>query len=246
MEQFRLIKDIENNGAMQMSIDEAILNARILNKVPNTLRFYYWKPSAVTIGYFQSIQKEVNIKKAELFGIDIIRRYTGGGAVFHDKEITYSLIVDDKTVGKNILDSYEFICDFIITALKKLGLKASFHAINDIIVNNKKISGNAQTRRNNIVLQHGTILLDVNFEKMFSLLKIPDEKIKYKLINKAKERVTSIKNELGFVDKRKVRQALVNAFNFNLQESKLTLFEKETANKLYKNKYSTREWNYKR
>ena len=169
MKQWRLVKIIEENGAKQMAIDEAMLIARSKNKVPNTLRFFTWKPAAVTIGFFQSLKQEVALEKAFALGVDTIRRYTGGGAVFHENELTYSIVLSEKDVPKGIIDSYKFLCRGIINGLNFLGLKSEFKPINDIVIKGKKISGNAQTRRNNVVLQHGTIICDVDVSKMLQL-----------------------------------------------------------------------------
>jgi len=244
----RLLNDIKTNGAMQMAIDEAILTNCIKNKIP-CLRFFEWEPSCVTIGFFQAIKKEVDLEKAKSEGIDVVRRYTGGGAVFHDKELTYSIFLPEEMVGRDILDSYDLICGGIIKGFEKLGIKAEFKAINDIIVNGKKISGNAQTRRNNWVLQHGTILLDVDVEKMFSLLKVPDEKIRDKLIQVVKERVTSIRHEGYNFSFKDIKEALVFGFSElfgEFEQSLLTKEEVELSEKLVKEKYSTNEWNFKR
>jgi lipoate-protein ligase A len=135
--------------------------------------------------------------------------------------------------------------------LKNFGVKnAKFKPINDILVNGRKISGSAQTRRNNVVLQHGTLLLDVNIKKMFSLLKVPDEKIKDKLIEKAEERVTSLKRELrkevNIEELSKVLQeGFENFFNVSFEEGTLTQEEGKLAEKFYE-KYSSGEWIFKR
>lgn len=153
-------------------------------------------------------------------------------------------------VSRNILESYGQICGFVVEGLRKLGMRAEFKPINDIIVNNKKISGNAQTRREGVILQHGTILLDVDVKRMFSLLKVPDEKIRDKLISTAGDRVTSVSRELnptvGFND---VKEALIKAFEKRLgalRAGGLSKEETRNAHRLFKERYSTREWNFMR
>ena len=234
---------------MQMAIDEAILISRIKGLVPNTLRFFSWEPSAVTIGFFQSLKQEVDISAAKKNGVDIIRRYTGGGAVFHEHELTYSLAISENDAPKGIIESYQYICSGIVESLKLIGLEAEFKPINDIIVNGKKISGSAQTRKNGIILQHGTIIIDVDVEKMFSLLKVPDEKIKDKMIASVKDRVTSLNNELkpnlnqSELEKT-FEQGFSTALDTELISEDLTPEEIKTAEKLHKEKYNTKEWNY--
>ncbi len=247
IKKWRILKIREDCAAMQMAIDEAIMMTRSMNKVVNTLRFYTWKPAAVSIGFFQSLEKEVDKQKLKEYGYDVVRRYTGGGAVLHDKEITYSIILSDSDVPSDIIKSYEKICSGIIRGLGKLNLNGEFKPINDIIVNGKKISGNAQTRKNGIVLQHGTILIDVNIEKMFSVLKVPDEKLKDKIIKIAAERVTCInkesEKEVSIKELEDVlKQGLEEVFKVTFIYDNLTKEEEELAQKLYKEKYSTEEW----
>ncbi|MDZ7611198.1 MAG: biotin/lipoate A/B protein ligase family protein [Candidatus Moranbacteria bacterium] len=251
MKHWRLLDLSQDAGAKQMAIDEAILRARIKNQVPNTLRFYTWAPPAITVGFFQDIEEEVDIEKVKKQGVDIVRRYTGGGAVFHNKEITYSLALTEKETSRDVVKSYEKICAGLIEGLKMLGLKASFSPINDILANGKKISGNAQTRKEGVILQHGTILLDVEVEKMFSLLKVPDEKIKDKLIKNVKERVTSLKRETnGNLSAEEIKQALTKGFEkvfgISFIQSGLIAEEIKTADRLYKEKYLSDAWNYQR
>jgi lipoate-protein ligase A len=204
----------------------------------------------VSLGYFQSAEQELDLAACKNFGVDVVRRLTGGGAVFHDKELTYSIVIPEKAnlVSRNILESYGQICGFVVEGLRKLGLPAEFKPINDIIINGKKISGNAQTRRGGMVLQHGTVLLDVDVKKMFSLLKVPDEKIRDKMISAVEERVTSVNRELGTTNSfETVKQSLISAFELGTtKEGKLSEIEMKTARELSKEKYSSREWNFMR
>ena len=243
--EFRLLETGKRPAAMNMAIDEAVM----LSGTP-TLRFYDWDPPAVTIGYFQGIEQEVDLGKCAQTGVDVVRRLTGGGAVYHDTELTYSLILPEKAgiVSRNILESYGQICGFVVEGLRRLGLPAEFKPINDIIVSGRKISGNAQTRRGGMILQHGTVLLDVDVKKMFSLLKVPDEKLKDKMIAAAEERVTSVDKELGTTNSfETVKRSLISAFELGTtKKGRLTREEEANAQKLSKEKYSSKEWNFMR
>lgn len=251
---FRLLLTDHSSGAMNMAIDEAVLTHISEGKSPPTIRFYGWTPPSVTIGYFQSMKEEIEVEKCKKEKIDLIRRVTGGGAVFHDNEVTYSIITPENLFSKDILESYRQICQGIINGLKKIGLDTNFVPLNDIILNNKKISGNAQTRKMKCILQHGTILVDVDVKKMFSLLLIPNEKIKDKMIQVVEERVTSINQEAKKDEKeytfddivRILAQGFEESLNTKLELSELSESEKEMAEKLAKEKYSTDEWNFKR
>ena len=166
--EWRVIPLEENTAFKNMALDEAVSNAVASGESLPTIRFYGWGPSAVSIGYFQSLEKEVRLQECEKLGVDIVRRRTGGGAVYHDNqgEITYSVIAPQEYFPQDIIESYHVICGWIIDALNHLELHAEFKPINDIILNGKKVSGNAQTRRNGILLQHGTILYDLDPKKM--------------------------------------------------------------------------------
>jgi len=244
---WRLIERIEENGGMQMAIDEAILISKSQGTVPDTLRFYTWKPPAVSIGFFQGIHEEIDMEKAKKNGVDVVRRITGGGAVLHENELTYSLVVSEGVVSNDISESYREICGGLVEGLKLLGVKAEFRPINDIVVNERKISGSAQTRRNGVVLQHGTLLLDVNPERMFSILKVPEEKMRDKIVKDVRKRVTSLREERGDVSLEKVesslRKGFEKVFGVRLVKEELTEEEVTLAGKLFKEKYSTERWN---
>lgn len=253
MKEFRLLIDnLPKDAFTNMAIDEAI--CKLHSKIGKpTVRFYPWKPAAISIGYFQSLKEEVDVQKCSELGVDVVRRITGGGAVFHDAELTYSFVCSENSeiVPKNILESYKKICNALVLGFKELGLNASFVPLNDIIANGKKISGNAQTRKEKNVLQHGTILIGVDVDKMFSLLLVPDEKLKGKMIETVKQRVTSIENELiRKVSFDEVAVAMKKGFEENfgvrLVEEKLTDEEKNLAEKIRAERFSKKEWNYKR
>ena len=166
VEEWRFLDTGAKDAYHNMALDEAIATARSRNLVPNTIRFYRWKPSAVSIGYFQSMEEEVDTSACKAMGVDYVRRITGGGAVYHDYngELTYSIIVSErhKIIPRNILESYGVLCSGLVLGLKILGIPAEFKPINDIVVEDRKISGNAQTRRMGVIQQHGTILRRVD------------------------------------------------------------------------------------
>jgi len=255
VEKWRLLDTGLHDAFYNMALDEAIATARSKNRVPNTLRFFRWEPSAVSIGYFQSMEEEVDIAACNDRGIDYIRRRTGGGAVYHDRdgELTYSFLINEnhRLISRDFQKTYETLCSGLILGLKLLEIPAEFKPINDIIVEGKKISGNAQTRGMNVVHQHGTILREVDPALMFTILKVPNEKIRDKMIKSAEERVTSInrflKRKVGFDE---LKEALINgfekSFKIELIPKETIKFEEQLAAKLKAEKYSTKEWNFKR
>lgn len=240
-----------------MAVDEAILSARIAGMVPNTLRFYRWKPSAVSIGRFQDVFKEVYVENCRKHGVDIVRRITGGGAVYHDHvgEITYSVVVKESDLGfTDVASTYDVICKGLIEAAKMLGISADFNPGDpkkcpNVTINRRKISGSAQSRRKGVLLQHGTFLLDTNLEKMFTFLRVPWAKTCVEVIPVAEKRLTSVKEELGTrVLIKEAHQALVRGFQktFEAQsmDGKLTSYEQKFAEKLCREKFATDRWNF--
>ena len=252
-EKWRLLKTENYTASKNMAIDRAVLFANSENKVPPTVRFFTWSPPAISIGYFQSLEEEVDLDVCKNLGVDYVRRITGGGAVFHDKELTYSIVIPEShpQIPKNIMESYGRICGAIIKGLKQMGIDSKYIPINDIVTDRKKISGNAQTRKARTVLQHGTILVDVDVDKMFSLLKVPNEKIKDKMIADVKERVTSIKHILGrnisFNDAAEAMKiGFEEEFNVELINGSLTEEEIKLSKKFEKELFSSKDWNHRR
>ena len=245
--QWRLIKQQAYSAPMNMAIDHAISESVGKGEQLPTVRFYTWNPSAVSIGCFQSLHDEVDIAACKKAGVDIVRRRTGGGAVFHDSagEITYSVIAPlSEFDGMGITESYKIICGWVVNGLAELGIKGEFHPINDILVDGKKISGNAQTRRGGVLLQHGTVLLDADVDLMFSLLRVKDIKIRDKLIKNVKERITKIA-DFGKFSREEVYTALVAGLTQGkeYQEGKVTAEEMAFALKVKKIIYENDSWN---
>lgn len=246
---WRVIQLEAHDAYMNMGIDEAILEHIRDGQVPPTMRFYRWKPSAVSIGTFQSMEKEVNLQRCRELGFDRVRRITGGGSVFHDfdGEVTYSVIAPLSAFPNGIRESYRFICDWVIAGLKLLGIESRFVPINDIIVGGKKISGNAQTRKQGVLLQHGTVLYDTNLKAMFSVLNVSKEKLSDKMIKSAEERVTSVKRYMD-VSIEELSDALIAGFTKGkeFEFDHLSEGELKRAKALCESVYKTDEWNLSR
>lgn len=237
----RLLETGYNTAALNMAIDEALMES--IGQVP-VLRIYGWRPAAVSIGYFQSIKEEVDLEKCNEIGIDVVRRLTGGGAVLHEFELTYSFIT--KRYPRNIMESYRWICEAIVISINRLGFDASFVPLNDIIVKGKKVSGSAQTRRNGVLLQHGTLLLGVDVDKMFCVLKVPSEKLRDKIIKDVKERVTSLAGTTFDDMALSLKTNFATKFDAMLLTDNLSTEEISRARWLAERKYSSKEWNLRR
>jgi len=252
VKKWRLLPMRVDDAFMSMAIDEAILRLNAEGRVPNTVRFWRWLPSAVSLGCFQSVEREVDLAVAKRYGVDVVRRITGGGAVFHDHdgELTYSVVCKQGDVPDDIIESYKLICGGLVQGFAQLGSRAEFKPVNDVQVNGKKISGSAQTRRWGSVLQHGTVLISPDVRKMFELLRVSPEKISDKFIASVFERVTTVERELGRKPSfEEVRNAMSKGFESSLDveffEGELTNEEFALAAKL-KPKYASDEWLRKR
>ncbi|MDR1862657.1 MAG: lipoate--protein ligase family protein, partial [Treponema sp.] len=160
---FRLLRSGYHDCYYNMALDEALLEGVASGASLPALRFFGWKPPAVSLGYFQGLEEEVDLEACRRRGVDVVRRISGGGAVFHQAEITYSLIMplSHPLAGATITESYRVLCAGVAAGLGRLGVEAVFAPINDILAGGRKISGNAQTRRKGCLLQHGTVLLDL-------------------------------------------------------------------------------------
>jgi len=250
----RFIDSGNNNPYMNMAIDEALLTSNL-----PVLRFYQWKPAGLSIGYFQSI-KDFNFKNLKKHKVELVRRLTGGNAVLHDKELTYSFIINENEMLRSVIESYRVISGGLLKGLRNLGLKAIMNedvkngeksavCFNDpswyeILVNDKKIIGSAQKRINGKLLQHGAILIDIDVEKYFSLFNSYNKRF----IDKLNKRITSINDELHEeVDYQKVKRAIKNGFEESLKiglvNNDLSKAELKLAKKLYKERYSSPKWN---
>jgi lipoate-protein ligase A len=256
MKKWRFLAFEAHNAFMNMAIDEAILRSRLENKCPNTLRLYGWKPSAVSVGRFQKVENEVNMENCSKLSVDVVRRISGGGTVYHDthREITYSVVArtaDFETSDVAVV--YTKVYSGIVEALKMLGITADFSegdAKNcpNLTVRGKKISGSSQANKSGVVLQHGTLLLNVDLEKMFTLLRVRWAKTCMEIVNVAKNKITSIgaqkENEVSFETITQVlKQGFEKALKVEFVDSDLKPFEKDLASELCKLKYSTQHWN---
>ena len=248
----RLLSTGFHNCYYNMGLDEALLESVSAGGLP-ALRFYGWNPPAVSVGYFQGLTEEVDLGAAKRFGFDVVRRISGGGAVLHRSELTYSIIMgmEHPLAAKDLGESYRILCRGLIRGFELLGIETIFSGINDILAEGKKISGNAQTRRMNCLLQHGTILLDNDIETMFEVLKVPEEKIKGKLIGEVKERVTSVRSVLGrIVNFEEAEAAFARGFAeahvLDCKQAEISPAEDSRARELAETKFSAKEWLYKR
>jgi lipoate-protein ligase A len=250
-----------------MAIDESIFHETIKNKNPPTIRFYGSHPAAVSIGYFQDARKEVNVEKSRKAGVDVVRRITGGKAVFHWAEITYCVVAGDqeKIFPPDIAGAYKVISRCIARGLSYLGITAdlaegsrtavgeefksccfSVPSRSELLVGGRKICGSAQVRKRGGFLQHGSLLLAFDPEKTASLLlpaRAPEQ------LERLKKAVTAINEELiSPVNVQDVclqlKKGFTDELGIELAEDTATSAEMKLKCEL-KKKYNDVRWNMK-
>ncbi len=239
MKRFKLIRSRPSDAISNMALDEEIFRAFLEDGVP-VFRVYGWESASFTYGVSQKPENEIDMKRCVFDEIGIAKRMTGGGVLFHNDEITYSVVCAKEDIGEpeGVFVSYRKICAFLISFYKSLGLDASFalesgdfksksvpHELcsasrekYDIVINGKKIGGNAQKRKRLAVFQHGSIPINIDWDFMRRYVKSLPEDISIG--------VTTLTEELKVVpDKRILEDMLIDAaakeFNAQFKEEYL-------------------------
>ena len=244
---FELIEDIPRSPQMQMALDQVYAEALASGRRGPTLRFWQWGGPAVVIGSFQSLSNEVDLAAAERFGLTVVRRISGGGAMFVEpgNTITYSLVVPGSLVdGMSFERSYEFLDAWVLAGLGELGVEASYQPINDITSPAGKIAGAAQKRLgNDTVLHHVTMAYDIDAAKMMAVLRIGREKLSDKGIKSADKRVDPLRSQTA-MSRADIVEALIGSFarQHALRPSQVSAEEVARAEQLVESKFATREW----
>jgi lipoyltransferase/lipoate-protein ligase len=237
---WRMLDYSSEDPAMNLAIDEAILRCLLEYHSPNTLRL--WRnPPSVIIGCFQNPESYVDVDACKDLGINVLRRASGGGAVYHDPgNLNYSVIIHKSSLKANVEEvkkSYDLFCGGVIEGLRMLGITAS-NRTGDIVITGKKVSGSAQHRLYNTILHHGTLMIDVNLDLLGRSLGLPEPQ-KY-LINLCD--VLSREVPLGKIEKA-ISNGFEKKFNVMLHKETLTSKERLIAKQLYNLKYSKEDWN---
>ncbi|WP_292319630.1 biotin/lipoate A/B protein ligase family protein [Caldisphaera sp.] len=254
MSKLRVIMfETPHDGYFNIAFEEALARAKGCNLIDDTLRFFRNK-NAVIIGYFQKAEEEVNLDYLKKIDAQLIRRPTGGGAVYHDLgNLNYSIAVSNNR--SKYISPVDYIFSELIkgpiNALNSLGFDTKLENINDIVVNNRKVSGTAASTSWNALFFHGAMLLNTDMERLSSVLKISQKKLIDKGVSSVKYRVTNlfeINNNISVED---IIKAFVNSYKELLSYDDVYYSipnrkEIELANLLYDEKYSKEEWNFNR
>jgi len=238
-------------GPLTAALDEAIARARSAGEAPDTLHFYRRRPPAVTLGYSIDAAAEVDLDYCARKGIDVVRRLSGGGAIYTDeKQLVYSLTTRD-VLPSSVEASLKMVCTALAKALSSLGTEAVFSPVNDVLISGRKVSGSAQLRKWGVILQHGTVLVDADPEEMFRALRVPGKKARKHSLEDPRQRITTLKAELGRLPsmedvKQAVKRSFEEAFGASILPGEPSPREKELAEGLVKARYGNPEWNLKR
>ncbi|MET0467392.1 MAG: biotin/lipoate A/B protein ligase family protein [Aeromicrobium sp.] len=247
---FDVIGPVTMDPAMHVALDEIIGREVADGTRPPTFRIWDWDSPLVVIGSFQSYVNEIDAEGAAKHGINVVRRVSGGGAMFMEPGncLTYSLVVPGSLVeGLSFERSYSFLDDWVIEALAEVGVRAHFVPLNDIASDQGKIGGAAQKRfAGGSVLHHVTMAYDIDADKMTEVLRIGREKMSDKGTRSANKRVDPMRSQTGLT-----REAILDSFletfrrRYATNESDYTEAELTEAKRLVDEKFSTREWTHR-
>ena len=205
-----------HDAATNMAMDETLLNWHSEGKIPPVIRFYGWENPSLTIGQFQNEQKSIDFDGIRRHGCDFVRRLTGGSAVLHDHEVTYSIIVSEShpKIPQTVNEAYYVLADGLLKAYQSLGIDATFArpqrelgsdrsavcfetpAIYEILADGKKLSGNAQTRRRDVLLQHGSLPISYDPNMLFDLFQFSSERLRKRQQERFQDKATCIDEQV--------------------------------------------------
>ena len=258
-----------------MAMDEALLNFVSRGEIDPVVRFYTWNPATLSVGYFQRLKKEIDIDKVKEKGFGLVRRQTGGRGVLHDKELTYSVIVPEShpNMPSTITEAYRVISEGLLEGFKLLGFDAYFAIPRskeereklkqprsavcfdapswyELVVEGRKIAGSAQTRQKGVILQHGSLLQDVDVDELFDMFIFKNDRLKEKMKKAFVDKAVAI-NDISdrHISIEEMEKAFEEGFKkgLNIEFKPLSLTENQLAEvKVLEEKYRSKEWLYKK
>ncbi|SFD69663.1 MULTISPECIES: biotin/lipoate A/B protein ligase family protein [unclassified Fictibacillus] len=262
--------------AYNMALDEALLTWHSEGKIPPVIRFYGWNPATLSIGYFQKAEKEINLEAVEKYGLGFVRRPTGGRGVLHDQELTYSVIVTEEhpNMPKTVTEAYRVISEGILQGFRNLGLDAYFAIPRteeekaglknprsavcfdapswyELVVEGRKVAGSAQTRQKGVILQHGSILLDLDEDKLFDLFVYSSERVRERMQKAFKNKAVAM-NQLREtpVTQEEAKKAFHAGFEeglqLDLQPYTLNEEQQKEVEQIAESRYRSKEWTFRR
>lgn len=245
---WKLIPAVAQRPLINMALDE-VLTVRVgRGDRPPTIRVWGWANRCIVLGRFQSVKNEVDEIAAQENGVEIVRRISGGGAMFIEPEgaITYSIYAPEEMVkGLSFSESYAFFDAWVVESLRSLGVDAWYAPLNDIASSGGKIGGAAQARRGGAVLHHTTMAYQMNVPLMLSVLRIGKEKLSDKGITSADKRVGPLRQQTE-LPREEIIDHIVGTFSakYGLTVDSITDEEMAEAEALVESRFGTRKWIY--
>ncbi|AYU55325.1 lipoate--protein ligase family protein [Staphylococcus debuckii] len=274
-ETWNFINSGSHDPYYNMAMDEALLNFVSRGEIDPVIRFYTWNPATLSIGYFQRLQKEIDIEKVKEKGYGLVRRQTGGRGVLHDKELTYSVIVPEShpEMPKTVTEAYRVISQGLLEGFKELGFETYFAVPRskeereklkqprssvcfdapswyELVVEGRKIAGSAQTRQKGVILQHGSILKDIDVNDLFDMFIFKNERLKEKMKNAFTDKAVAI-NDISDTEvtleqmEKAFEKGFQKGLNINFKPLELTEAQKEEIKEI-EAKYKSDEWTYRK
>ncbi|WP_239706320.1 MULTISPECIES: biotin/lipoate A/B protein ligase family protein [unclassified Mammaliicoccus] len=274
-ETWHFVNTKSSNPFYNMAVDEALMNFVSREEIDPVIRFYTWNPATLSMGYFQKLTKEIDIEKVKEKGFGLVRRATGGRGVLHDKELTYSVIVPEShpNMPQTVTEAYRVISEGLLEGFKALGFEAYFSVPKskeareklksprssvcfdapswyELVVEGRKIAGSAQTRQKGVILQHGSILQDINVDELFDMFTYRNDRLKEKMKAAFMDKAIAI-NDIS--DRHITLEEMETAFyegfkkglNIEFKPLEFTESQKEEIKHL-EDKYRSEEWTYRK
>ncbi len=264
------------SASFNMALDEALLEWHSKGVIGPVLRFYEWQPATLSIGYFQSVDKEIEMDEVRRHGLGFVRRPTGGRGVLHEHELTYSVIVSESypDMPETVTEAYRIISGGVLEGFRNLGLDAQFSVPQtdrqaddlknpksavcfdapswyELVVEGKKVAGSAQTRQKGVILQHGAILLSLDEDKLVSLFKFNSEEQRERMRVSLPEKAVAIDRLMErAVSVEECVEAFARGFedalDIQLEPLTLSLQQLEFVRDIARKKYANDEWTFKK
>lgn len=266
-EPYRFLNTGIQNAAMNMAIDEAIHLHHIDGVVPPTLRVFRWSQPAISLGRFQNVEQEIAVEVCEQRGVDLVRRPTGGRAVYHRDEFTYSIVIGKRYgVPSGVVAAYAFLAQGLLAALQNLGVQAEMSEEHvskrpsaacfasstqaDLTSSGYKLIGSAQVWKDEALLQQGSLPLVDRAAEFFSMLRYPDEQARADALALYRKKTTPLHTFVPNASWEDAAAAFRVGFSTALQAEfvagELTPSERTLAQQLVAEKYSVLEWRKER
>ena len=263
---YRFINTSVQDAALNMAIDEAILEHYLRRDAPPTLRVFRWTQPSISLGRFQGVEREIELDHCQQQGVALVRRPTGGRAVYHRDEFTYSIVIGKRDgVPSGVVAAYAYLAQGLLAALAALGIAAE---ISDERVNKKpsaacfasstqadltaggfKLVGSAQVWKDQALLQQGSLPLDDRSAEFFAMLRFPDEAARQKALELYCAKTTPL-HSFAPATWENVADAFRQGFSAFLQQdfvpTELSASEWELAHQLVEEKYSKLTWRKER